>query len=67
MFACKVAVHAQVSSCKVGLLTNTETLRNVLGYIMELQCANSNSYWPRAHVWVWGDRDGQSIINLATT
>jgi len=48
MFACKVAVYAQVSSCrpKAGLLTMTEMLGNVLGYVslMGLQCANSNSY-----------------------
>jgi len=44
VFACKFAV--QVSSCKVGLLTKTEMLRNVLRYVslMGLQCANSNSY-----------------------
>ena len=31
VFAYKVAVHAQVSSFKVGLLTKTGMLRNVLG------------------------------------
>jgi len=40
MFACKVAVHAQVSSSKVGLLT-TEMLYVKL---MDLQGANSNSH-----------------------
>jgi len=30
MFACKVAVHVQVSACKVSLLTKTGMLRNVL-------------------------------------
>jgi len=31
MFACEVAVHAQVLSCKVVLLRKTGILRNVLG------------------------------------
>jgi len=31
MFTCKVTVYAQVSPCKVDLLTKTGMLRNVLG------------------------------------